>query len=145
MEAQTPCSGAEMPMAAQPHLGHGLQTTMQGQPELCMGLVLLLRAAARRAQLSAAGAGSALPVLPCINSAWGLSGNTRAKVGAELGCVCSSLAGNHRCLAPRALSLPVPGAASLNFHLHNLQALPDSPCWRSNISTEGVGLEVVQQ
>jgi len=43
VEAQQPCSGAGMPKGDQPHLDQGLQTTMQGQLELCTGLVLLLR------------------------------------------------------------------------------------------------------
>lgn len=137
MEAQTRCRGAGMPVGAEPHLHQGLQTTMQGQSELCTGLVLLLQAAARREHLSAVGTGSALLVLPCFSSAWGLAGNVRAKVGAEQGCACSSLAGNHHCLAPWALSLPMPETASLNFHLHILQALPDSPCWRSSIPAGG--------
>lgn len=49
MEAQPPCSGAGMPKGAQPHLGQGLQTTMQGQPEL----VLLLRLGCSRESTAA--------------------------------------------------------------------------------------------
>lgn len=81
-----------------------------------------------RAQLPASSVGSALAVLPCFGSAQGLAGNIRAKVGAELGCACSSLVGNRSCLAPWVLSLPVPGAASLNLRLCIPQALPDIPC-----------------
>lgn len=69
VEAQPPCSGEGMPKGPQPHLGQGLQTTMQGQPELCMGWSCISTwAAAVRAQLPAPGVGSALAVLPCFGS-----------------------------------------------------------------------------
>lgn len=53
MEEQAPCSGAGVPTAAQPCLGQGLQTTMPGQPELCTGLVLLLRPGCSRESTAA--------------------------------------------------------------------------------------------
>lgn len=147
VEAQPPCSGAGTPKGAQPHLGQGLQTTLQGQQELCTGWSCSsTRAAAMRAQLPAPGAGSALTVLPFFGSAQGLSGNIRAKAGAALGCARSSLAGNHSRLAPWALSLPVPGAASLNLPtLHpSGSALAGGP---TSLAKAGGGakLEVVQQ